>query len=341
MLIDFIGKYEPMDRDLQIITAAPFGYEADEIEIALVAGTNQRFMSRYTAAMSYLINNGLVWRVRKTPITLTDQGREYFEGRAEFDVDNLDIDPPPKGFSPADVPLIEASEPQAPPSPPAPALSKDEMLRQKAKRAADKTIQSLPDMPLSRLYTVWVNAHRIASEESDPHMKAASIRVLDEIGAERKRRGAVASTVSPDESFRWPTTASTASAGGSREQRSTEGVLASIGYHVGRTRGGSTLSRRRMLAGIFDGSLIDGPTEEQLPSSTWGFNGSGRRLRLMANTIANLAKSAKGRDPAALAVAISQWEEDLEWMRLTFYEGRFDFTWPLTSIASLDRLEDS
>ncbi|WP_156394331.1 hypothetical protein [Mesorhizobium sp. Root172] len=269
------------------------------------------------------------------PVTLTKGGRNYFEGRTAFDVDGLEIDPAPKHAPALIRPVQEEPEPVPSPQVQPPTRKTEEQVRmERADNAAERMIGSLKGSHFSRLYSVWVNASRVAAEGTDPFMKAAAVRVLEAVETERGRRGPEASLISPDESFRWPTTEIAVGPGGSREQGSAEGVLAKIGYHVGRTRGESRASRRRTLGGVFEGTLVTEAFEKEFAPPVWGGPGSGQRLKRLAYMIANLAKNAKRRDPKALAVAIAEWEEDLEWMREVFYRGRFDFAWPSTSIVT-------
>jgi hypothetical protein len=51
----------------------------------------------------------------------------------------------------------------------------------------------------------------------------------------------------------------------------------------------------------------------------------------MAYSIASFCRIAKRR-PHAMEVAISDWEGDLNWLRVTYYDGRYQFEWPSTEV---------
>jgi hypothetical protein len=63
----------------------------------------------------------------------------------------------------------------------------------------------------------------------------------------------------------------------------------------------------------------------------WGENNSSMRLQKLANTIASLTKNAKRRKSPP-AQAISDWESDLDWLKDSFYNGRFSFHWPSANV---------
>lgn len=335
IMIEFIGEYGPTDRQLQIIVADRFGYAVDEIDVPLVRGSNQRFLSCYSMAISYLANMGLLVRRSQQPIILTERGRAYFDGREILDPDTIDLrlrekrrrlEPDLGESSPVDpadepLPLAEDSSRNVRQLPDTP--------ERRAERAASAAIERMPSMKLSQLHALWVNANRIAAQDDDLSTKSIALRVLQAIAHERDRRGSKKGTIDPDEKFVWPSTEIGQGASWTARGRgSSEGLLAGAGYHVGVTRGQPQSLRRRVLSEAYGG--MDASRNDPFEEAEWGPPSTGRRLKRLAYAIAAMTKSAKARTGSALAVAISEWEEDLEWLRVTYYDGRYDFPWPST-----------
>jgi hypothetical protein len=63
----------------------------------------------------------------------------------------------------------------------------------------------------------------------------------------------------------------------------------------------------------------------------WGGPRSGERLLKMANSIAAFCRNEK-RKSCPSEEAVSDWEDDLDWLRRTYYRGRFRFHWPSVSV---------
>lgn len=107
--------------------------------------------------------------------------------------------------------------------------------------------------------------------------------------------------------------------------RNVNSPLSLAGYKVGRS-GKSAKRRRQILKEIFEG-----PLHHETPSdfvSKWGNANSIDRLKGISGHLANLARTQQARSDPAYEKAISDWQDDLEWLRRTFYEGRFSFPWP-------------
>jgi hypothetical protein len=102
-----------------------------------------------------------------------------------------------------------------------------------------------------------------------------------------------------------------------------ESPLHSLGYRVGKT--GESIERRcEILRRAFTGHLpIIGPQEYM---EQWGEPGSPARLRRMADHISARCTDFSGRHSHRFAVA--DWREDLEWLRINYYHGHFQFGWP-------------
>ena len=106
-----------------------------------------------------------------------------------------------------------------------------------------------------------------------------------------------------------------------------ESALAASGYKVGKSSDLSEGKRRELLSDIFeyelDSALIE--THGEVVGSPW----SGKRLSYMASMIAYNVRMRKLNDPVKYAVAISDWESDLCFLKTTYYDGGY---WPTTDI---------
>lgn len=127
--------------------------------------------------------------------------------------------------------------------------------------------------------------------------------------------------------FEWPSTQlnldrGSLGYGGTHE----DGYLGYIGYHVGKTSELLAHERSHLLSKIFMASLP--PLNDLNYFKSWAIPGSAARLRKMAELIANLAKSRKGRTVGDWSVAIAHWELDLQYLHDEHYVGKFDFFWP-------------
>jgi hypothetical protein len=72
-------------------------------------------------------------------------------------------------------------------------------------------------------------------------------------------------------------------------------------------------------------------TERRDNMAEWGAPSTGPRLRKMVESLAAFARNAKRRDARRLSVAIAEWESDLDYLKRTYYVGRYDFVWPDTA----------
>jgi hypothetical protein len=143
-------------------------------------------------------------------------------------------------------------------------------------------------------------------------------------------KGHPALTFLAEVGFDWPTTF--VHGGGGSELRAgwpKYGFLNYLGYAVG-LAGRSKKERRKILPIAY--------TAKKLPSvfppdyrSEWGNPRSSARLRKMAYSIASFCRNAKRR-PHAMGYAIAHWEEDLNWLKVTYYNGRYQFEWPSTDV---------
>ena len=129
--------------------------------------------------------------------------------------------------------------------------------------------------------------------------------------------------------FRWPTTIA---APGTRPLKGIawreHGMLEFLEYHVGKTHPTPRDMRRCILDYAFECHLP--PLHDPNYFSEWGNPRTTQRLNKLANTLAALARNAKRHDEASYAVAINDWEDDLDFLHNRYYVGFFHFAWPAT-----------
>lgn len=193
---------------------------------------------------------------------------------------------------------------------------------------AEKVVKSLSKLDRDKILAIWHNASRILADRTrqDEHPRAS--QVLEALRLEFDRRSEPGK---PDEYFSWPTTEAQSGDGTLDSIKAQpEGLLATLGYHVGRTHGLLSSARQRILSRIFETSLP--PVFEQAYMHEWGTNGSAVRLQKMAESIAAFTRNTKRREDDRLDDAIQQWEQDLQFLYDRYYVGKFRFAWPVTTI---------
>ena len=133
-----------------------------------------------------------------------------------------------------------------------------------------------------------------------------------------------------EESFRWPTTDVPA---GTRNGRKKvvfvyqRGLLKHLTYQVGGA-GLPTEARRTILDRVLKSKL---PMINSVAYiEEWGQPNSSRRLKKLAESLAAFCRNAKRNDPIRRAASISDWENDLAYLKIVYYDGRYDFAWPST-----------
>lgn len=107
------------------------------------------------------------------------------------------------------------------------------------------------------------------------------------------------------------------------------GYLRRQGYRVGKN-GIPEYKRRQILEYCYQRGVLPADYSAEYVQS-WGAPGSSARLHKIAESIASFCRNYR-RKAGASPEAIHDWEADLEWLRKTFYEGRFFFSWPGTDI---------
>ncbi len=109
------------------------------------------------------------------------------------------------------------------------------------------------------------------------------------------------------------------------------GVLHYMGYTVGKKSLLSPDERKNILSQIYLDELKLPPQSEfSLVVAQWGEPRESLRLKKMANTIASLARNKKRENIERFTNAIAEWEEDLAWLKVKYYDGVYDqeFQWP-------------
>jgi hypothetical protein len=96
-------------------------------------------------------------------------------------------------------------------------------------------------------------------------------------------------------------------------------ALKMFGYTVGKTSGWPQKQRQEFLSDFMSLQLPE--VVERLFGSEYGQPMSVERLRKLADLISALCKLAMRRDPVVLEVAISDWKDDLDFLRKKYYEG--------------------
>jgi len=129
--------------------------------------------------------------------------------------------------------------------------------------------------------------------------------------------------------FDWPKTYVNRGGGIFTVKLPAVGLLKYMGYKVGRS-GMDEAERREILHHVLHAAVLP-PVTSPSYMREWGGPRSGERLLKMANSIAAFCRNEK-RKSRPSEDAVSDWENDLEWLRKTYYKGRFRFQWPSISI---------
>ena len=106
------------------------------------------------------------------------------------------------------------------------------------------------------------------------------------------------------------------------------GVLAMMGYHVGRVHGIGDFLRHEILKSAY---ISDIPFVECDYMKAWSVPKTHWRLKKIAYCLASFAKNAKRKSNwYSYSQCIEEWEDDLAWLKQNFYDGVYDskFEWP-------------
>ena len=96
-------------------------------------------------------------------------------------------------------------------------------------------------------------------------------------------------------------------------------ALKLFGYTVGKTKGWPQEKRRRFLSDFMERELP--PVVQKLFGGEYGSPMSSTRLRKVANLLASNCSSSFKRNAKGYKKAIEDWENDLKFLRVTFYDG--------------------
>ena len=129
------------------------------------------------------------------------------------------------------------------------------------------------------------------------------------------------------ESFKWPETAKMPASMALRGDHFyfQEGVLAFMGYHVG-SKGIPKNKRIQILDYLFHEKAPRVNSSDHMEE--WGAPKTARRLKKLADCLASFCRLAQGHQYADMQAPCEEWETDLEYLRKTYYVGRYDFSWP-------------
>jgi hypothetical protein len=123
--------------------------------------------------------------------------------------------------------------------------------------------------------------------------------------------------------FRWPTFNNVLGADGEHiGEWSQQSLLRHAGYMVGENAENDR-ERHRLLANIYLGSS----RLELDVIAEYGAASSAKRLKEMARRIASWIRLHSRQDN--YRIATSHWRLDLEYLKVNFYDGVYDFDWPL------------
>lgn len=189
---------------------------------------------------------------------------------------------------------------------------------------------ALPPKPVRDLLAIWRNAVRIVADESREAFHQQSRVMIRAIEHEWDRRSAEAAL---SDSFKWPEANAAKATQRDKPQVGCfadlveHGMLKEMGYTVGRNGLPSNV-RQKMLSEVFLRSLP--PAFPKPYMEQWGANGSARRLHKIADSLAAFARNASRMD-GNYDEAISDWQEDLQYLHDRHYVGTFGFGWPVRS----------
>lgn len=187
----------------------------------------------------------------------------------------------------------------------------------------------LPTLGPEETLNIWTNALRLISTSRDVVKRREAQIVADAVEDTWAIR---AGNELPEGWFKWPTTHAPGGDGSLNGSQWLQiGPLKLLGYVVG-NEGKPEPLRQAILKRVFEGALP--PLFPPTYLRAWGAPKSPARLERIADSIASFARSAKRRDPQALAEAIADWEADLRHLHATYYVGRFGFSWPAVGVSS-------
>ena len=180
-----------------------------------------------------------------------------------------------------------------------------------SEKNTNKFLEMLPTMDDSRLINIYKNCIN-AIAENKPNKEEAKNR-LELIEKEWDRR----LVLYEKKEYK-------------RGYRPKVGMLAYLDYHVGE-EGTKTTYRREILNRVFLGKLPF--VQSKVYMKSWGESGSKERLRKLSYSLGYFIEGKKkgrgwAKDASYYEKAIIEWQEDLDYLKSTYYDGQFNFTWP-------------
>ena len=107
-------------------------------------------------------------------------------------------------------------------------------------------------------------------------------------------------------------------------ERVDKSPLVELGYNVGITKGKDLPYRKVILKNAYHNELPQVEDEDYMEE--WGRPRHSKRLWRMAHHIAWLIRSRRSNE--LMRYAVSDWQEDLDWLEQEFYTNRMRFKWP-------------
>ncbi|MEI6819794.1 MAG: hypothetical protein WCL19_09360 [Verrucomicrobiota bacterium] len=107
-------------------------------------------------------------------------------------------------------------------------------------------------------------------------------------------------------------------------ERVDESPIYRMGYVVGITNGLSAFHRQKLLREAYEGVIPQ--VEDADYMEEWGEPGTRKRLWRIGHHIAWLIRSR--RSNPVMAYAVSDWEKDLEWLKIKYFKDSMRFSWP-------------
>jgi hypothetical protein len=102
------------------------------------------------------------------------------------------------------------------------------------------------------------------------------------------------------------------------------GMFVAMGYRVGKVHGRPEKLRLGILDYIYHAQALP-PLNSRTYVEKWASPQSDQRLRMMAYGLARASWKAQSRVMHDLSLAISQWSDDLEYLRERYHRRRFEF----------------
>ena len=127
---------------------------------------------------------------------------------------------------------------------------------------------------------------------------------------------AKAESVVADIELEWKRRIDLARVGQYTYQSPSEGMLATLGYHVGNTEGESTPIRRLILKHLMERQLP--LVKSPIYTDEWGTPNSPKRYYKLIRVLESQLTNPHAINAPNMARAMIEWSEDLDWVQKTF-----------------------